>query len=332
MIKTKIVTDLESCRALWNSLVQPRHISDLWDFRLCFHRHFKNEPFFLVLEDKAGLLGMLPLCRLEKEEIFVFFPGETWQGRTWLERSPVFCRDPEALPEILSACPPRTYLRYMESDEMDRPAELELDEIGYLLHPPELQFSKDDYYQRFSWKKLKAIKKEIASILAPESSWHINRLPDFDAMVRMNKNRFEGHSYFHDPRFMEGFRDVVHWLQGRDWLRMVSLEIRGEIAAVDLGALWHGTYVVFLGGTHADFPGVAKAMNMHHIDFAFDQGLSMVDFLCGDFYWKKLWHLDPEPLYKYLSPSLKSELQPKDELSEGMDFILPSADLAVAAY
>ena len=332
MIRKRIVTDLDECGVLWSFLGGGRNLSDLWDFRLCFYRHFKNEPFFLVLEDGQGILGIVPLCHLEREDIFLFFPGETWQGKTWLERTPIYCRDLEALSELLAACPSRTYLRYIEADENTLPAELELDEIGYILHPPELDFSMDEYYRRFSWKKLKAIKKEIASILVPESSWHVNRPADYDLMVRMNQSRFGPQSYFHDPRFREGFREVVDWLHQRGWLRMVSLEIRGQIAAVDLGALFDSTYVVFLGGTHADFRGVAKVMNMHHIEFAVEQGVSRVDFLCGDFYWKKLWHLDPQPLFKFLSPSLKTEFQPKEELSEAVDFVLPEAQLGVTAY
>jgi len=332
MIRKRIVTGLDECRVLWNSLGRGRNVSDLWEFRLCFYRHFKNEPFFLVLEDSLGILGILPLCHLKKEDLFVFFPGETWQGKTWLERTPIYCRDHEALPELLAACPPRTYLRYIEADGTTLPAELDLDEIGYLLHPPQLHFSMDEYYKRFSWKKLKAIKKEIASIFVPGSSWHVNRPADYDLLVRMNQSRFGPQSYFHDSRFREGFRDVVAWLHQRGWLRMVSLEIRGQIAAVDLGAVFDGTYVVFLGGTHADYCGVAKVMNMHHIELAVEQGVSRVDFLCGDFYWKKLWHLDPQPLYKFLSPSLRSELQSREESSEEMDLVLPAVQLGVSAY
>jgi hypothetical protein len=331
MIRKKIVTDLDECRVLWNSLGGGRNVSDLWEFRLCFHRHFKNEPFFLILEDSRGILGILPLCHIEKEDVFMLFPGETWQRKTWLERTPIYCRDQEALPELLAACPPRTYLRYIETDENTLPAELEPDEIGYLLHPPELQFSIDEFYKRFSWKKLKAIKKEIDSILVAESSWHINRPADYDVMVRMNQDKFGPQSYLHDSRFRDGFRDAFTWLHRKGWLRMVSLEILGEIAAVDLGAVFGHTYVVFLGGTHPDFPGIAKAMNMNHIEFAFEQGISRVDFLCGDFYWKKLWHLDPQPLYKFLSPSLRSEFQRKEQPSEETDFVLP-AQLGVSAY
>lgn len=94
---------------------------------------------------------------------------------------------------------------------------------------------------------------------------------------------------------------------------MVSLEINGRIVAVDLGTLYRGTYTVFLGGTDLELPGVAKAINMYHIDFAFKKRLSKVDFLCGDFHWKKLWHLDPEPLYKFLTPALRTEHEAEHE-------------------
>lgn len=322
MIKTRVVTDLETCKGLWNSFVKPNNLSDLWDFRFCFHRHFENEPYFLVLEDQGGLLAIFPLACLKGEDTYVFFPGEIWNSKTWLERTQVYCREPEAMGHILSACPERTYLRYMEDQAPSLSPDLEEDEIAYLFHPPDLGFDLNTYFKRFSWKKLKAIKKEISSLLVPGCSWHFNRLSDYDLLVEMNVNRFGVSSYFYDSRFAGSFRDAVQWLYQRGWLRMVSLEIKGETAAVDLAAAFEGIYVVFLGGTHSEFPGVAKAMNMHHLEFACDQRFSRVDFLCGDFYWKKLWHLDPEPLYKFVSPSLKAPEYAQQVMPEEGDLVV----------
>jgi CelD/BcsL family acetyltransferase involved in cellulose biosynthesis len=97
---------------------------------------------------------------------------------------------------------------------------------------------------------------------------------------------------------------------------MVSLELGGAIRAVDLGAVYNGVYTVFLGGTDAGFPGVAKVMNMHHIEYALEQRLFKVDFLCGDFHWKKLWHLDAEPLYKYVTVELPIHDEPGFTLAD----------------
>lgn len=108
-------------------------------------------------------------------------------------------------------------------------------------------------------------------------------------------------SLLYDYRFRESFRNIMYFLYRRGWLRMVSFEIGGKTEAVDMGALYQGIYAVFLGGADPEIPGIAKAMNMHHIEFAFNERISKVDFLCGDFHWKKLWHLDTEPLYRYVS-------------------------------
>lgn len=102
--------------------------------------------------------------------------------------------------------------------------------------------------------------------------------------------------------------------------------------AVDMAAVYKGSYVVMLGGTDPEFRGVAKAMNMQHLEFACEQRLSRVDFLCGDFHWKKLWHLDPQPLYKYVSPALKAEETAVQEISSEADYALPLSETGVAAH
>jgi hypothetical protein len=73
-------------------------------------------------------------------------------------------------------------------------------------------------------------------------------------------------------------------------------------------------------------------MNMQHLEFACEQRLSRVDFLCGDFHWKKLWHLDPQPLYKYVSPALKTEETTVEEISSETDYVHPLSETGVAAH
>jgi CelD/BcsL family acetyltransferase involved in cellulose biosynthesis len=96
---------------------------------------------------------------------------------------------------------------------------------------------------------------------------------------------------------------------------MVSLDVKGKTVAVDVGAEFGGTYTVFLGGTDAEHSGVAKVMNMHHLERACKGKIDKVDFLCGDFHWKKLWHLDPEPLYQFITFYLDSDASLHSNLS-----------------
>jgi hypothetical protein len=312
-MRKSYITELEECERLWHLLIRPKSISDLWEFRLCFQRYFDHRPCFLLLEDREGIAGMVPLSYVENMDLFVFFPGELWKNKTWIERTPIYVREPSLFPEVLRSCPDRTYLRYMDVLESLDVSGFSVDEIGYVLYPRDLGLDLTRYRARFSNKKIKAILKEIRSYTENTASFHLNRLEDFDRIVDMSVKYYGKDSYLHHSRFREGFRDIMYFLQHGGWLRMISLEIQGETVAVDLGALWRGTYTVFLGGADRGFPGVAKAMNMHHIEFACEKGISKVDFLCGDFHWKKLWHLDPEPLFKFVGPALRVEDQPQEE-------------------
>lgn len=329
MFKKRFVTDPIECRTLWNALIPSRKVTDLWDFRHCFQSHYPSEPCFLLLEDRKGIVGMAPLSYSRELEMFVFFPGETWQGRTWLERTPLFLRERRYLKELLFSCPEGTYLRYMEFPQAYPGLDIVIDETGYVLYPPAIHFDRDLFTKRFSSKKYKGILKTIQCITGENYILHVNRIEDFDLLLNMNLRRFEEYSYLADSRFRESFRDVMHYLHHRGLLRMVSLEIGGEIRAVDLGAIYKGVYTVFLGGTDPEIPGVAKVMNMHHIAYACSERMQKVDFLCGEFHWKKLWHLDPEPLYKYVSPDQVCEEGEENSLTNRAPAYLPGSEIFV---
>ena len=283
MMTKKMITDLGACKRLWDSFVQIANLSDLWDFRFCFHKHYQHSLHFLTFEERQEVLAVLPLVHHPDKDIYVFFPGETWNGKTWLERTFVYCRRPQEIGRFLSGCPEQTYLRYIDWDDAPSVSEFEIDEIGYLLRPQDFAYDLEAYYKRFTWKKLKAIKKEIASLLSPGSSWHINRLSDYDLLVNMNLGKFGDTSYFYDSRFAESFRDVMHMLAQRGWLRMVSLQIGGETVAVDMGALFNNTFVGFLGGTPSDFSAVDQAVNMQQSAFCCQQPGSQADLPGGGF-------------------------------------------------
>jgi CelD/BcsL family acetyltransferase involved in cellulose biosynthesis len=120
---------------------------------------------------------------------------------------------------------------------------------------------------------------------------------DFDIMVELNMERFGSHSYFYDRRFLESFRALARMFQEKGWLRFTTVLIKDEPAAVDMGCVYQGVYTLLAGGTNSRYLGVAKLINFHHMQRACEERLKRVDFLCGDFNWKKLFHLTPRPLY-----------------------------------
>ena len=298
-VKTYYITDLDQCEKLWKKLITPKHISDLWEFRLCFHNHFQHKPFFFVLEDQKGISGMIPMSHVENIDTCFLFPGEMWNNKTWLERTPVYIRDGCSINKLLNTCPDNVYLRYLEVPYEKLPSGFSEDETGYVLYPGNMGFNIDEYFKRFSHKKIKAIHKVIHSYLDSGCEFFYDRVEDFDSLVEMSLQQFGNKSFLYDERFRNGFRDALDFLQKRKMLRITSVVIDGELAATDIGAVFQGIYTVFMGGTDSRFPGIAKLMNMGHIDYAFRERINKVDFLCGGFHWKLLWHLDPEILYEY---------------------------------
>jgi hypothetical protein len=293
----RVVSELDECKVIWEQVMPGQALTDLWEVRDCFQRHFGNRPHFIVAENGNGGYGLLPLSWMEEQGCYGFFPGETWQGKTWLEQNKIICSGQVRLHDLLDACPSDYYVRYLSSVPGVPQAEAGVDEIGYLFLPPKYEYDMSNYLGEFSHKSAKKIKRELAAIEDLGVTYRYDRMADFDVMVDMNMGRFGNYSYFFDPRFKEGFRSLAGFLQEKGWLRFTTVLINGEPAATDMGCIHDGVYTLLAGGTNSRYPGVAKLINFHHMEWACQQRLEEVDFLCGNFNWKNLFHLTPRPQY-----------------------------------
>jgi len=293
----RTVTGLAECQELWRRVVPPESMTDLWGVRACFHHHYLRPPCFVVAERGDEVTGLLPLCWIEEAGCFGYFPGETWEGKTWLEQNRLVARDGRLLEAMLDRVPGPYHLRYLLPLRDIPLAEQVVDETGYLFRPPHYGCDIERYWGEFSPKAARKIKRAVAAIEDLGVAYRYDDLGDFDHMVRLNFERFGERSYFADARFRESFRDLMWLLHQRGWLRMTTALIAGEPAAVDMGCLYRGTYTLVAGGTHADYLGVAKVINLHHMQRGCRERMAEVDFLCGDFSWKPLFRLAPRPLY-----------------------------------
>ena len=299
----RLATDLAECQSVWERFIPRENLSDLWEVRDCFQRHFHRPPCFIVAEGSASpsgpvdSAGLVPLSWIEEHGYYGYFPGETWSARTWLEQNRVLADNDAMLQDLLDHCPGPYHLRYLTPSSAAPRSQQAVDEIGYLFHPPQYDYDIENYFQVFSHKSAKRIKKELAELEAPGVQYRHEDLDDFDRLVDMNLGRFAEGSYFHDARFRESFRSLLHLFHQRGSLRLTAVLIGGELAAVDIGCVYGSTYTLLGGGTHPAYPGVAKLINIHHMKRACTERIQQVDFLCGDFSWKKLFHLTPRPLY-----------------------------------
>ena len=297
MLRVRVCDDRDECRAVWARAWPRASLFDLWEVRACFDEAFDRPPYFLVAERDGAQVGVLALSRLAETGELAQFPGETWQGRTWLEGNRVPARDPAALRALIEAAPAGTEVRYLLPEALAGGASAALDEIGYLFHRPATEDPFASYLALFSGKSRKRLGRELEGLAAQGLAFRHDHLPDVEQLVRLNRDGFGARSFFADPRFLGGFERLVAWLRARGALRVTTALIGGAVAAVDVGATWGADHWVFAGGTDPAFPGIAKAINFHHVEWACAARLDSVDFLCGDFGWKSRFHLTPRPLY-----------------------------------
>ena len=297
MYHIRVVTDRGECRSLWEKVFPREFVSDLWEVRECFDRHYRHEPCFIAAEDRGEVRGLLPLSLNGDSGLYNFFPGETWAGKTWLEQNRIVTDSQRMLRDMLAAVPGPYHLRYLRPAAAAANPYEQVDEIGYLFCPPKYGCDMDRYFGEFSHKTAKKLRRELAGWDERNISWRFDDPNDFELLVAMSIGRYGQSSYFYDPRFLDSFRHLRDFLAGRGWLRMVTIMVDGTPAATDLGSVYNGTLTMLAGGTHGDYPGVAKLINVHHMTWACEQKLDRVDFLCGDFNWKAMFHLSPVPLY-----------------------------------
>ncbi|MDT8395969.1 MAG: GNAT family N-acetyltransferase [bacterium] len=290
----RFVRDLGEARELWVDIMPDEFVMDLWEVRMAFHRHFRRPFLFLVEESGGKPAGLLPLSWIEEQGNWAFFPGETWRGRTWLEQNVIVSSDPKSL---LASVPGPIHIRYLSPRSANLPAESRVDETGYLFEPPRYGYDMAGYRAAFSGKSFKRIRKEVETLQTRGVTWRLDRFEDFDLMVSMNLARFGTSSYFADPRFRRGFTDMVRFFAEAGWLRVTTAMVGGYPAAVDVGVLHKGVYTLMAGGTDPECSGIAKLINLHHMERACAEQIRQVDFLCGEFNWKKMFHLTERPLY-----------------------------------
>ncbi|MBF0413057.1 MAG: GNAT family N-acetyltransferase [Desulfamplus sp.] len=337
----RIVSDINECAYLWQKYYPVECLFDLWQVRETFAKIYSRENFFVVHETHGRVNGLLPLCRITEtanittgninqvnylsetvdkvepqSEIvtYMFFPGEIWNNRTWMEQNKIVAENSDVMLKMLLAVQANSDseynkinadIRYLSIDYLKQfPYQFNnnftSDETGYLFYPANYDYSYEKYLASFAGKSRKKILSEITALEQQGLSFRYDNLEDLDVMLQFNINNFGAYGYFNDSRFLTAFKILANFLHEQKMLRVVTVLINNEIAAVDMGAVWNNNCIMLAGGTNKNFLGVAKLINLHHIEWACSDRIDSIDFLCGDFGWKERFHLTPRPLYQII--------------------------------
>ncbi|HCY85569.1 MAG TPA: cellulose biosynthesis protein CelD [Desulfobacteraceae bacterium] len=295
----RVLTTPDECRLAWEDIWPAKELFDLWDARECFHHSFSRPLHFVVAEQGNLVIGFLPLCWNAETGQYVAFPGETWQGKTWIEQNRIIAASPAVMDEMLAAVPGRVHLRYLTQGAAAASGrQLTEDEIGYIFYPGLYGYSYQAYWEGFSGKTRKKLSADLKRLESLGLTFRHDRYEDMEALYALNLEAFGEFSYFSDIRFRNGFESLGKFLQDTGMLKVTTVMASGRIAAVDMGAVYNNTYTLLAGGTHPEFPGIAKVINLHHLARACEKRYDAVDFLCGDFNWKARFRLTERPLHQ----------------------------------
>ena len=313
----RIVSDDDECERLWKALYPVESIFDLWDVRQIFSRQYQHKNYFIVhetekkqkkneskpfydnkmrscslpiLKEEKEIDGFLPLSWIEESGSFAFFPGETWNGRTWMEQNRIIANSREIIAKLLESIPGPAEIRYLRRehvaplllDEVENAGakrwDCSVDETGYLFFSGNstpvhgtsghCYASLSHYFSSFSGKSRKKIISEIQAIEKQGVTFRYNCLEDMDILFQLNLKNFGERSFFYDVKFLNAFKALSRMFHQNKKLRIVTVLVDQRIAAVDMGVIWNNCCTLLAGGTSRDFPGIAKLINLHHIQWA----------------------------------------------------------------
>ena len=300
----QVVTQLEECQSLWRKYIAPQSLFDTWEFRYAFYLGFRHEPYFLLLKDQQDqVVAMLPLWYESDTKHYA------WFGSWWQEDNKIFVTKREYLPFLLEAAPSPLILNAIEAAWLEETLpnwqnfNFQLDFPKFILDLS-LHHSAEEFLSCLKKKKRYNLKRDRERILAQNPQFYFDRDSDLEMLIKLSTQRFEQkgeEASWVDPRSSESFRQVVKL--GREkksyQVRLISVEIAGQIAAVDLVTLFNGTYSPIKCGYDVEnFPGIGNFLNLFEIDDACSLNMKKIDFLEMSYGWKEKWFQGVQ-LYKY---------------------------------
>lgn len=300
-LKIKIVSDIDVCQELWEEFTPAQSLFDTWDFRYAFWLGYRHKPHFILLGTAKENIALLPLWyEAEKQKYF-------WFGSQWHEDNRFFVKDSTMLPLLLAVCPTPTLLNainHTTAHQLRDMITLKKDESKYVLRLNALS-SVDEFLAGMKKKRRYNLKRDKRIIEEQGVKLILNRFEDYNSLVALSIKRFnekgEEHTWA-DPGRVETFSKIIKL--GRQpttsfSVKMITAEIGGRIAGVDLVAIYKDCYYPLKGGNNVSaFPGIGTYLNLIEIEDAMKLGMRKIDFLEEDCGWKHRW-FEEIPLYQY---------------------------------
>ncbi len=297
-LRAEITTDIERCRSLWKEFSSEDNLFETWEFRYAFYKGYGFNPYFITLRYGTEGLALLPLWYDEDRKEY------TWFGSDWQEEVNFFVKSPELIPLLLEAAPSPMFLNAISGERLGSAANrvnFEKDSPKYILKVDGFR-GHEDFLMSLKKSRRHDLRKDRRRIETQNPEIIINNFFDIDSLIGLAKQRFRDKGQkasWEDSRSEATFREVIKLANRSYQVRMITVNIGGKAAGVDLNCLLNGTYyAVKCGYDVKKFPGIGNFINLVEIDDAVNLGMKKIDFLQNNYEWKERW-FEQVPLFQY---------------------------------
>jgi len=293
-LSTRVVSDIDLCKELWQEFTPNRSFYDLWDFRFEFWKVFQYTPHFIVLSDADRNVGLLPFWHVSEEKGYFWF-GDIGDTNDWMEENDFWVKDPVYLKPLLAACPTPLSLVNLTKNCFKSAEGL----ISFQKHNPKNILNIDtfksveDYLMTLDRKLRGNLVRDRRTIEAQNPKIIVDQFSDFDILVQMNISRHEG-SVFKNPQIVQVFHGLISTaLEKKSFqVRMLSAYIDDKPAGFDFIFIYDGVYCPLLCANDiSSFSGIGNFMSLYDIKDAITLGMKKMDFAEGgeNYYKNKLF-------------------------------------------
>lgn len=288
----KIIKDIKEAKRAWNALTANETLYDNWDYRYCFYKYYNYELFFYAGYLDGKLIGLLPLQYNSDDGCIEFFAEEFTESNHVLIKP----GNERFIAGLYKAVKPGTKLLYIIKDNEFLNG-FRLEEYKYVINLTKIKNSSDYIESVFQGKEKKNIKREIRIIGEKNPEIAVNGAGDLPILFDLNIKNFGKDSNFNLINWRKGTADLLRL----DFnIHILAITIDGKKQAVSLVIFYNNVYYLLAtGSNNKDVPNLGKYLIVKNIDYAKNLGATALDASIGDCHWKKRWHLDRIPQYKY---------------------------------
>jgi len=282
MISFQIVKDLNLCRQLWEKYSPNLYLSQLWDYRLCFHQGYQSQPYFIVAYENSNPVGFIPLEFYPTNNVYQIFGGGDWNEKLDLYLGQKI--SDHDLYQMIKLIPPNQKIIFLSADSrFIKPFEptyfIDINQV------PEFE----TFLSNMDKKHRKNLRLEIKKIEQSKIDIKFGETNIVDNIVKFNQERFGKESSFSSLGFDTTFKLLLTQESRKNNIKTISVYINNQIEAAAICALYKDTFTYLQGGSNPQLNNLGKYLNYQVIKMAYGLKPTIIDLLSDDCGWKIHW-------------------------------------------